>query len=160
MTTVIRKVADRLQGHRIGGFFTEEIRVEGMRQGFRMTTFDGLDVVFAHREIESTVRISGYGIDVGAIDRVVERAFGPAELYLIDEIAKMECSSEKFVAGVRMVLESGRPVVATVSLKGEGLPQEVKQRPDAVVWKVTRETRAGLPDRILGQIRSAVLPRP
>ncbi|MFZ1060598.1 MAG: nucleoside-triphosphatase, partial [Candidatus Rokuibacteriota bacterium] len=34
-TTVIRRVAAALSGRRLGGFYTEEIRVGGERRGFR-----------------------------------------------------------------------------------------------------------------------------
>lgn len=146
MTTVVRTLADRLAGRKLAGFYTSEIRVEGVRQGFRLTTFDGRDFVFAHREIDSPVRITGYGIDVAALDRLT---FGDAELYLIDEIGKMELTSSNLEREIRRILDSSRPVVATVSLKGAGLVSEVKLRPDATVWKVTRETRDSLPDRLL-----------
>jgi nucleoside-triphosphatase len=144
MTTVIRKAAERLSS--VAGFYTSEIRVGGVRQGFRLTTFDGRDFVFAHRELESPVRITGYGIDVGALDALT---FGDARVYLIDEIGKMELTSAKLEREIRRILDSGRRVVATVSLKGEGLVDEVKRRSDATVWKVTRETRDGLPERVL-----------
>ena len=35
-TTVIRRAADRLKGRRLGGFYTEEIREQGDRRGFRL----------------------------------------------------------------------------------------------------------------------------
>jgi nucleoside-triphosphatase THEP1 len=40
-TTVIRRSADLLAGRPIAGFYTDEIRVAGQRQGFRITAFSG-----------------------------------------------------------------------------------------------------------------------
>lgn len=40
-TTLIRKVAEILSNLAIAGFYTEEIRDEGERQGFRLVTFKG-----------------------------------------------------------------------------------------------------------------------
>jgi nucleoside-triphosphatase len=72
-----------------------------------------------------------------------------ADVYLVDEIGKMECLSQQFVAAIGRVLESGKPVVATVALHGEGLIDEVKRLPGIQIWQVTRENRDRLPDDIL-----------
>ena len=40
-TTVIRRVAARLKGRRLGGFYTEEIREDGVRRGFGQETVEG-----------------------------------------------------------------------------------------------------------------------
>jgi nucleoside-triphosphatase len=149
MTTAVRRVGERLAGRKLGGFFTDEIRVDGVRQGFRISTFDGREDIFAHRDIESPVRVGGYGIDVGVLDRVADRAFVGSDLYLVDEIGKMECCSERLVSAIRTLVASTATVVATVSLKADGLVEEIKKLPNAPIWKVTRETRDGLPDRIL-----------
>ena len=37
-TTLVRRLAMQLQQYRIGGFYTEEIRTGGQRQGFRLVT--------------------------------------------------------------------------------------------------------------------------
>jgi nucleoside-triphosphatase THEP1 len=47
-TTIIRRIADRLKNRRIGGFYTEEIREDGDRRGFRLVGFDGTKRVIGH----------------------------------------------------------------------------------------------------------------
>lgn len=47
-TTVIMKAAALLQGRRIAGFYTEEIRENHSRLGFRIITFSGTHGVLAH----------------------------------------------------------------------------------------------------------------
>jgi NTPase len=47
-TTVIGRVADRLKGRNLGGFYTEEIREGGERRGFQLVGFEGTDRVIAH----------------------------------------------------------------------------------------------------------------
>ena len=40
-TTLIRTIAERLEGIRFAGFYTEEIRQGGQRTGFSAVTLDG-----------------------------------------------------------------------------------------------------------------------
>ncbi len=41
-TTVLRKVTERLGDVRVCGFYTEELREQGIRRGFRLIGFDGM----------------------------------------------------------------------------------------------------------------------
>jgi nucleoside-triphosphatase len=75
-----------------------------------------------------------------------------AELFLVDEIGKMECLSERFIAAMRGLLDSGRVVVATVALRGGGFIAEVKRRRGVTLWEVTRTNRDALPAEVLGWI--------
>ena len=65
-TTVIRRVADALQGERIAGFYTEELRSRGKRTGFRIVTLDGRARLMASIHIGSPHRVAKYGVDVSA----------------------------------------------------------------------------------------------
>ena len=155
-TTVIRKLAMSLSGHCFSGFVTDEIRNEQGRKGFRLITFKGQEATMAHVDIQSPHRVGKYRVDVKTIDRLAKIALRiepNIELYLIDEIGKMECLSRIFVAGMRSVLDSGKPVIASVAKKGEGLISEVKKRQDSVIWEVTHQNRNDLPYSILHWIR-------
>jgi nucleoside-triphosphatase len=150
-TTVVRRVAERLAGLRLGGFYTEEMREGGARQGFRLIGFDGSERVLAHVDVTGP-RVSKYGVDVGALEAVAESLLAPRpeiQLYLVDEIGKMECFSERFVAAMRNLLGSGKPVLATVALKGGGFIAEVKRRPDVEIMEVTRANRDRVPEQIV-----------
>ena len=151
-TTVIRKVAAALSGRRLGGFYTEEIRVGGERKGFRLATFDGQERVMAHVGFRGPHRVGKYGVDVSVIDALAESALAEkddADVYLVDEIGKMECMSSRFVAALRGLLDSGKPVVATIPQKDGGLIAEVKQRKDAELWELTRANRDGMLQEVL-----------
>jgi len=155
-TTVLRKVADGLPDSRLAGFYTEEIRSGGERRGFRMVCFDGREGTMARTEFPGPYRVGKYGVDVAVIDALAASSLKleqHADVYLVDEIGKMECLSQQFVAAIGRVLESGKPVVATVALHGEGLIDEVKRRPGIQVWQVTRENRDRLPDDILAWLK-------
>jgi nucleoside-triphosphatase len=151
-TTLIRKIAVALSTQRLGGFYTEEIRRHGQRQGFRLVTFAGREAVIAHLDFSHAERVSKYGVDVAAIDTVVEEALAvekSIDIYLVDEIGKMECLSGRFVAAMQVLLDAEKPVVATIAQKGGGFISEVKQRRDSELWKLTRTNRDSLPEKAL-----------
>ncbi len=154
-TTVIRRVADKLKSNELGGFYTEEIREDGERRGFRLVSFDGLRRVIAHADFSTSRRVGRYGVDLAALDEAAEllRPGLGATIYLVDEIGKMECFSERLVAAMRALLGGEVPVVATVGARGGGFIAEVKQRPDCALWEVTRRNRDELPERILAWLR-------
>jgi nucleoside-triphosphatase len=150
-STAVRRVAERL-GASISGFYTEEMRTRGERRGFQLVAYDGTEAVTAHVDFPKTIRVSRYGVDVAAIDRAAEAALARrpgVEVYLVDEIGKMECFSERFVERMRVALDSGVPVIATVAQRGAGFIAKVKARRDCELWKLTRANRDAMPDEIL-----------
>ena len=155
-TTVIRAVAERLGKRPLGGFYTEEIRVRGERRGFALVTFDGRRDVIAHVGGDSRhPRVGKYTVDVDVIDAMARSTLAgndAVDLYLVDEIGKMECLSPAFVEATRALLDAGVPLVATVGQRGGGFIEEVKRRPDAERWDVTRTNRDDVPARVLDWI--------
>ncbi len=154
-TTIVRKVAAALSEKRIRGFVTDEIRQAGPRVGFEMSTFTGRKRVLAHVDIDSRHRVGRYGVDVVGLDEIAEETLAPdhaTDVYLVDEIGKMECFSVRFRAAMRSLLNSGQPLVATVALHGSGFIAEVKDRVDVEIWEATRENRNEMPDQIVGWI--------
>lgn len=168
-TTLVLRVAERLKP-RPGGFYTEEVRekaprepLKGERRGFRAVTFDGVASMIADVDFRRTPPVGRYGVDVAAIDRLADAALRPrpfdsaqgrrdVAVFIIDEIGKMECLSERFVEATQALLDSGRLVVATVGERGSGFIADVKRRPDAELWEVTRQNRDEMPARVLAWI--------
>jgi nucleoside-triphosphatase len=151
-TTVIRRVAEGLTGMRPGGFYTEEIRAAGTRRGFRLVDFEGREQVIAHVDLAGRCRVGRYGVDVAAIDAAADAllALDPEpDIYLVDEIGKMECHSARFVAVMRHLLAGVATVIATVGKRGGGFMAEVRQRDDCLLWEITRENRDTMPPRVL-----------
>jgi nucleoside-triphosphatase len=150
-TTLIRAVAASLGNWRLGGFYTEEIRASGQRRGFRLVTFDGRAALMAAVDFPGRQRVGRYGVDVAAIDRLAEPALALSEsvqFYLVDEIGKMECLSARFVDSMRRLLDSSRPVVATVAKQGGGFIAEVKGRADVELRELRRANREALADQV------------
>jgi nucleoside-triphosphatase len=150
-TTVIQNVARELADLRPRGFWTEEIRRGGERQGFRLRTFDGAERVIASTRFSGAPRVGKYGVDVAAIDAVVADALAIDEgvdVWLVDEIGRMECLSAVFVTAMRALLGSGKLVVASVALRGGGLIEEAGRWRGARLWHVGRDNRDALPAEI------------
>ncbi len=155
-TTLVRGVAARLEGLRVAGFTTEEIRERGRRLGFRIVPFEGRERIMAHVDFPGPARVGRYGVDVAAIEAVAATSLAPdpaVTLHVVDEIGKMECLSEGFVEALRVLLDSDRRVLATIACKGGGFIAEVKRRADAELWEVTAQSRDFLPERILAWVR-------
>jgi nucleoside-triphosphatase len=154
-TTVMRRVAELLRNRRLAGFYTAEIREHGVRRGFSLTTFDGQERIMAHVDFAKTFRVGRYGVDVATIDAVAHGSLllsDEVELYLVDEIGKMECLSAKFIIATRTLLNTDKAVVATVAEKGAGLIAEVKRRRDVELWRVTAANRDSLPARVIARL--------
>jgi nucleoside-triphosphatase THEP1 len=62
-------------------------------------------------------------------------------LYLVDEIDKIECESKKFTKLIVEILNSDKPVVATIAEKGTGLIGELKRREDVNLIEITPGNR-------------------
>jgi nucleoside-triphosphatase len=151
-TTALRRTADALTGWVIRGFTTEEIRSSGQRVGFRLETFDGRGVVLAGVALRSLHRVGKYGVDVEAVDSLVESALSPVEpvdVYFVDEIGRMECLSHRFVTAITALLDSNHPLIATVAMRGGGLIAEAKHRGDVDLWQLTRGNRDQVPARVV-----------
>jgi nucleoside-triphosphatase THEP1/oligoribonuclease NrnB/cAMP/cGMP phosphodiesterase (DHH superfamily) len=155
-TTVLLKVAAALASRSLAGFTTEEIRQDGQRVGFRIVPLDGAGRIMAHLDFRGPARVGRYGVDVAAIDAVTETALAHdrhVDIYLVDEIGKMECLSQQFIAAMRLLLDSTKPVVATIARQGGGFIAEMKRRTDVELWEATVRNRDALVDPILRWIR-------
>ncbi|SFJ79729.1 NTPase [Paenibacillus sp. UNC496MF] len=62
-STAVQAIARRLGPKRCGGFYTEEVRDERDRTGFRGVTMDGEARNVASANIDGPLRIGRYGID-------------------------------------------------------------------------------------------------
>lgn len=152
-TTAVRRVAERLEDRTTAGFVTEEERDgSGRRTGFAAVPIGGGSrVMIASVDREGGPRVGRYGVDVGAIDRLADETLtgDDVDVWLIDEIGKMECLSDRFVEATRRILDGPAPVVATIGRSGGGLIAEAKARDDTVVGEVTEDTRDAVPDRVV-----------
>ncbi|MFQ5599558.1 MAG: nucleoside-triphosphatase [Candidatus Krumholzibacteriia bacterium] len=156
-TTVVRRVIEQLGRLRLAGFYTREVRQDGGRVGFEAVGLGGGCAMLAHRDFASRLRVGRYGVQLEAFDRLIrselDRPPGDADLFIVDEIGKMECCGDVFLHAVRRLLDGPVPILATVASRGAGLIAEVKARPDAELLVVSAENRDRLPGELAGRFR-------
>ncbi len=155
-TTLIRRLVEGL-GVSAGGFYTEEIRRGGRREGFALITLDGQTATMASVRSPSRHRVSKYGVDLEAIDGVgapaIERATATAALVVIDEIGKMELFSNLFRQAVLAALESGKPILGSIMLAPHPWADAVKARPEVDVILLTEANRSQVQSDLLTRLR-------
>ena len=138
----------------LGGMRCEPVVENGERVGFKCINFqNGEEAVMAHKNIDSRLRVLGYGIDPEALERVavpaIQEAMDDYEVIVIDEIGKFSVESEGFVEVVRKAMEVDKPTLLTLHKKSRHpLLQDIRRRDDARILEVTPVNRALLPYKI------------
>ena len=131
-TSLIKRLVADMRAD-AGGFYTEEIRDGGLRQGFKLVTLDGEEALLAHTSIRCQNRVSKYGVDTDALDRVgvaaLSRALSERRMVVIDEIGKMELLSAAFRDIVSDIIGSGLKVVGTIMSNPNPWADDIKHRP-------------------------------
>jgi len=155
-TTLICQLAKRLAHYHPTGFYTEEIReARGTREGFRLVTLCGRQLVLSHIHQPGPYRVSRYGVDVAGFEQLLaelDLAHVQSRLVMIDEIGKMECYSQRFRDDITALLNSPKVLVATIALKGEGFITHVKDRPDCRLVTITRANRDQLVSELVTEL--------
>ena len=138
----------------LGGMRCEPVIEDGERLGFKVINFqNGDEAVMAHKNIDSRMRVLGYGIDTEALESVavpaIQEAMDDYEVLVIDEIGKFSVESEAFVEIVRKAMEIDKPTLVTLHKKSRHpLLQDIRRRDDARILEVTPVNRALLPYKI------------
>jgi nucleoside-triphosphatase THEP1 len=136
-----------------GGFYTEEIRTGGIRQGFKIVTLDGQEATLAHVGISSPHQVSKYGVDTDSLNRAgvsaLRQALQESDLIVIDEIGKMELLSSQFRETVTQVTNSGKKVLGTIMLNPHPFADEIKRHPEVETLLVTRDNRTEVMKKVL-----------
>ncbi|KAG6932805.1 nucleoside-triphosphatase, cancer-related, partial [Chelydra serpentina] len=170
-TTLIQKATEALKssGVPIDGFYTEEVREGGRRIGFDVVTLSGRRGTLSRLGSDSSTarreyRVGQYIVDLVSFEHLVLPVLRNVDLgsdtgknvYVIDEIGKMELFSRSFIQAVRQTLTgSGTTILGTIPIpKGKplGLVEEIRSRRDVMVFNVTKENR----DNILQDIVTTV----
>ena len=140
-TSLIKQAVTELEG-RAGGFYTEEIRSQGTRLGFKLVTLDGHEAILAHTDFNKRFQVGKYGVDVDSLDRVgvsaLRKAAEQCDLVVVDEIGKMELFSADFREAVLEIIGGGKRVLGTIMLHANPWADAIKRQPQVILVTVTR----------------------
>ena len=142
-TSLIKQAVTEFHGN-AGGFYTEEIRSQGSRLGFKLVTLDGQEATLAHVDSLEKVGVSA-----------LRRAAGQCELVVVDEIGKMELFSASFREAVRQIIGSSKRVLGTIMFNPNPWADAIKQLPQVNLVEVTRASYHQVLDELLDWLKSA-----
>ena len=100
--------------------------------------------MLAHKNIKGRRRVGNYGVNIDDIDHIAVPSMiptQPGEIVVIDEIGKMECMSPLFTKTLLEILNSQHRVIGSIGQKGTRFMQEIKQRDNIVLIRISEETR-------------------
>jgi len=152
---LIKSILPKIRSLNPMGFYTDEIREQGIRKGFSLISVTGEKSILAAENIQSRFRVGKYRVDLVNFEIFIGNIpfrDTSKSLIIIDEIGKMECFSKMFTDLVIELLSSNKLVVATVALKGTGLIAHVKSRQDIELIEITKDNRNYLLPNILSRI--------
>jgi len=143
-TTLVKKILENIN-LRAGGFYTEEIKENNRRVGFKIISLDNQEGILAHISIKNSRRVGRYGVNIYDLENIgvkcLNQALKDDDLILIDEIGKMEVFSEEFKEKVLDCLNSKKIVLATISIGGDKFISNIKRRDDIILFEITKENR-------------------
>jgi nucleoside-triphosphatase len=162
-STAVSKVLMRLKsaGVIVGGCTTSEKRSGGTRTGFEIRDLSsGRTGELASAASKIGPRVGRYRVNLEDLAKVggagLEAASSSSELIVVDEVGPMELVSPEFRKGVRLCIDSGRPLLAVVHERLEDdLLRELREKA-AAIFTLTVENRDEAADELAGALLEAV----
>lgn len=154
-STAIKKIVNMLGKDNCGGFYTEEIREDGERVGFRICTLSGRTGILSHINIESDYRISRYGVDLETFERLCVSELESAikdnnkKYIVIDEIGPMQLFSEKYKELLIRLLNCDKPIIGTVFMNFYEWLDDFKKQENVNLIEITFDNRDSLPIQLV-----------
>lgn len=145
---------------KLQGFYTREIREGTERVGFEVVTLDGRKALLASNKISSreSLRwptVGRYRVDVASFESLALPELQVKEdtdLFIIDEVGKMELYSSFFFPAVLRVLDSNIPLLATVPVpkNGRDIPgvARLKNHPGATIITLNTSNRDAMKEHV------------
>ncbi|XP_042491572.1 cancer-related nucleoside-triphosphatase homolog [Macadamia integrifolia] len=167
-TTLVMRVLESLRtlnsNLKIQGFYTSEIRQGTERVGFEVVTLDGRRGPLASTTNSSPEalrwpNVGRYRVDVASFESLALpelQVKGDTDLFIIDEVGKMELFSSSFFPAVLKVLESNIPVLVTVPIPkfGRDIPgvARLKNHLGATLFTLNSSNRDAIKEQIYAQL--------
>ncbi len=147
------------EGFDVGGMVTEPIMEDNKRVGFQVMDWSTKEkAVFSHLDLQSSVEVKGYGVNLDSLNEVGVKAIKNAakenDIILIDEIGKMQVESEKFCETIRSIYEVNKPLIITFEKKSRNtLLQDLRRRDDVRMLELTNVNKDLLPYKVVELIK-------
>lgn len=180
-TTLIMRVFETLKTSnptlKIQGFYTREIREGIERVGFEVVTLDGRKARLASTTISTYLQtpaevshnfspesirwptVGKYKVDIASFEALALPELQIKEdtdLFIIDEVGKMELFSSPFFPAVLKVLESNIPLLASIPIPkfGRDIPAVARLRdhPGAKIFTLSPGNRDAVKEQIYTQL--------
>ncbi|ONH97305.1 hypothetical protein PRUPE_7G182900 [Prunus persica] len=148
---------------KIQGFYTSEVRQGSERIGFQVVTLDGrtapLASTISSPESFRWPNVGKYKVNVASFESLALPELQVKEdidLFIIDEVGKMELYSSSFFPAVLKVLESNIPLLASVPIPkfGRDIPgvARLKNHPGATIFTLSPSNRDAVKEEIYLQL--------
>ncbi|XP_028795286.1 cancer-related nucleoside-triphosphatase homolog isoform X2 [Neltuma alba] len=170
-STLIMRVFEGLKTSnpnlKVQGFYTREVRQGSERIGFEVVTLDGRIGSLASANISSGrpesrrwPNVGKYRVDIASFESLALPELQVREdtdLFIIDEVGKLELYSSSFFPAVLKVLESNIPILASIPIPkyGRDIPEVARLRnhPTADIYTLSLSNR----DAVREEIRSLLV---
>lgn len=157
-TTLIKRLAQSLRGGPVDGLYTEELRENGERLGFWLSSLDGRQVLLAHKHMDSPHHVGAYRVNVSVLDSfavdIIRRAMKRSLVLFIDEIGKMELHSTAFQQALEQAIVRGPRVVATGGVQPLPFLDALKRRRDVEMIPLTETNRKAVQEELTHRIQA------
>ena len=143
-TTLIKHLIRDLTPLIVRGFYKEAIYENSICKGFRLITIDHHEQILAHVYFEGPNRIDQYGINLDGFEDLISRELAldrGTELFIVDEISRMECLSNKFCQQIIKILDSNIPLIGTIAHSPVPDMHILSERSDTSILRITQKNR-------------------
>lgn len=144
-TTLIRQVVSTMR-MKAAGFYTEDLRSRGVREGFRIVTLDGETALLAATGHPGPVNVSKYGVDVEELERVgvaaLRRGLDRGYVLVADEIGRMQLYSRAFRQTILAAVRDGHPLLGTVMSGRNHYADRIKAHRNVELLTLTEANRS------------------
>ncbi len=141
-TTLIRRIIDSGSLRKAKGFYTQEIRENGERKGFKVVDLKGREGVLAHINIGGHHKVGKYKVDTKALEEVgikaIKEGLNEGATIIVDEVGPMELCSESFRKTILEVLDSENKVIGTIKLSKDRFLESIKNREDTKIFHLEK----------------------
>lgn len=156
------------QGSVIGFLSREKKNSSGYKVGYELYALSGepCETLASAEGPESGVMVSRYHVYLSAVERValpqIDAALAGAgpRVFVLDDIGNMTCRSDKFVAGVRRLIESPDSdlhVLAAVGYAGDGFSTECRRMAGVTSVILDEESRDAKLESLTARFMSALV---